>query len=66
MTGREEQTLATLTDGAAKGWLFTYLGNTRNAVRAYNKHGVTIMTVDLNEMSEDAEAELFDLLTPYL
>lgn len=66
MTGREEQTLETFKEGIAKGWKFLYLGAGRNAIRAYNKHDVTIMTVDLNEMSADAEAEVFDLLTPYL
>lgn len=60
MTTKEQATAETLREGAAKGWHFLYLEG-RNAIRAYNRHGVTIMTVDLTGVSEEAEAEYIDI-----
>jgi len=57
--------IETLKGYIASGCKFLYL-NHRNAVRVYNKHDVTIQTIDLATLDADSEAELFDLLTPYL
>lgn len=58
--------IGTLKGYIASGCKFIHLGSNRNAIRVYNRHGVTIQTIDLDEAGEDMEAEIFDLLTPYL
>lgn len=49
----------------ASGCKFLYLDH-RNAIRVYNRHSVTIQTIDLATLDAELEAEVFDLLTPYL
>lgn len=58
--------IKTLNGYIASGCQFMHLGSNRNAIRIYNRHGVTIQTIDLDEAGEEIEAEVFDLLTPYL
>lgn len=66
MTEQEQQIANTLREGAAAGWRFMYLGDSRKAIRGYNQHGVTIITVDISETSDEVVSEYFDIILPNL
>ena len=55
--------IETLEGYIANDCKFLYIAH-RNAIRVYNKHGVTIQTIDLDGRGD--EGAIFDLLTPYL
>lgn len=65
MTTQELRIAETLREGMAANWRFQYL-ESRNVIRAYGIHGVTIMTVELAEHSEAAQNEFIDIVMPAL
>lgn len=64
MTDQEIRITGMLREGIASGQKFAILS--AHILRSYSKHGVTIMTVDLDMASEEAQAEFLDIVMPAL
>ena len=61
MTNHETEIYNALHDAVARGFATFYIERL-DAIRLYNKHGVTVRTIELRECSEEAQNEFFDII----